>query len=755
MRWLIIIVAVLVGAVAGLLVAVIPLAQSEDMRPAFIILVSAMGICACLAGLVLRFPNTYLGVVASIILAGILGFIATVLLPNVLDVDIDNIHMLIGIALGAFIGGALAVIRVHRYVRAPREKALAKLFTSIPENAADLIKAIIGQMRYRKKVRAEVMAELTAHFEDELRDCKTDEEKSQKAEELIANFGDVKLLGVLLRRAKKRCRPLWRTMVARTFGAVGILTLFFVVYVGWFLTGRPVISVDYLAQLNQMVRPTADESLNAAPLYEKAARLYGKVSDDFLLFFAENYKEIGDPEVGGRFRRGGRLRAEELADDIRRLLSTKSQDNFTEKRRLQIEAEVAQSAIVLLPKRYQDTTVGERKLMKRWIEDQKEPLDLVVAGAQKPYYWRKYANKQNTTEMMYVLMPHLAKFRKLARSLCWRGWLRAEQGRYEDAFGDVKSSYRFGRHIKGHKTFLIEQLVGIAIESLAIQSLRDILSEYEMDSIVLTELQKDLEQIIATEDFTISFEAMKLCAYDVIQRCFTEDRLGGGHISLGELRRIEDLGRLSVGDFSIFEKFWSRLPHILFTHPNKQETREMADRYYDFYEKIAQKTPAQIRAENIDFHKQYREIIKGNFLLQIWASTYDRACQIGYQIEAEAQALVTIIALLRYENDKAFYPENLTELMTDGYISELPMDPWSDRPLVYKKTDDDFILYSVGEDFEDDGGEVIRDYDDRVRMWVGEGDAVFWPAPEPESPEEREERLEKEREKRRLRRRSK
>jgi hypothetical protein len=58
-------------------------------------------------------------------------------------------------------------------------------------------------MRYRKKVRADVMAELTAHFEDELRDCRTDEEKEQKAQRLITDFGDVKLLAVLLRPSQK------------------------------------------------------------------------------------------------------------------------------------------------------------------------------------------------------------------------------------------------------------------------------------------------------------------------------------------------------------------------------------------------------------------------------------------------------------------------------------------------------------------------------------------------------------------------
>ncbi len=75
----------------------------------------------------------------------------------------------------------------------------------LPDSAAAFINRVIKKMRYRKKVRSEVMAELEAHFEDELKDCTADEQRQQKAQQLITQFGEVTLLAVLLRRAKKRC----------------------------------------------------------------------------------------------------------------------------------------------------------------------------------------------------------------------------------------------------------------------------------------------------------------------------------------------------------------------------------------------------------------------------------------------------------------------------------------------------------------------------------------------------------------------
>ena len=99
----------------------------------------------------------------------------------------------------------------------------------LPACAEEYIQLIVKKMRYRRKVRQEVQEELTAHFTDELKDCETDEDRQQKAKQLIAEFGDVKLLAVLLRRAKKRCRPLWRTAVVRSFQVFGIIVIYFII----------------------------------------------------------------------------------------------------------------------------------------------------------------------------------------------------------------------------------------------------------------------------------------------------------------------------------------------------------------------------------------------------------------------------------------------------------------------------------------------------------------------------------------------
>lgn len=537
-----------------------------------------------------------------------------------------------------------------------------RIFNKLPVSASDFIQLVVRKMRYRRAVREDVQAELTAHFEDKLKDCKTDSEREQKARQLIADFGDAKLLAVLLRRAKKRCRPLWKTAVARTFQTAGIITLFFIVYVIWFMSGKPVITTDYVAELNRINRPMTDDTLNAAPLYDKAVERYSQLPEDISL---------------------------------------------------------------LLRKKYWEFTPEQKQLVEKWLTDNQEILELVVAGTQKPYYWRTYAskNKQNTSEMISIIVPGLNGFRKLVRALTWRAQLCAEQGRYEDAFNDVQSCYRFGRHLKG-EGFLVEQLTALSTEILATQTLRDILSEYNIDADRLATLQKDYERMIADENFVIGLAAEKLSLYDEIQRCFTADGKGGGHLYMKRIREIAEPCGWDHADSWLVTNFM----HVLFTHPNKQQTLTAASKFYDYIQEATFKTPAQIRKEQIDIDKELHRLTSSNVLFSIFLPAVERIIKYSYRNKADVQATLSIIAILRYKQDTGVYPEDWEQLIADAYLKELPMDPYSEKTLVYKKTGDSFVLYSLGPDFDDDGG-VENPEDSQKRRQEGPGDEIFWPVP--------------------------
>jgi hypothetical protein len=95
-------------------------------------------------------------------------------------------------------------------------------------------------------------------------------------------------------------------------------------------------------------------------------------------------------------------------------------------------------------------------------------------------------------------------------------------------------------------------------------------------------------------------------------------------------------------------------------------------------------------------------------------------------MEAARQMTVTSIALKRYQLRHGILPSDLNSLIPD-LLPEIPRDPVDGRPLRYRpNADGTFLLYSIGKDGRDDGGDPTPD--GKVKGWLHGRDWV-WPQP--------------------------
>lgn len=84
-----------------------------------------------------------------------------------------------------------------------------------------------------------------------------------------------------------------------------------------------------------------------------------------------------------------------------------------------------------------------------------------------------------------------------------------------------------------------------------------------------------------------------------------------------------------------------------------------------------------------------------------------------HRAQALARLLTLKLAIRAFELDHSAHPSPLSQLVPD-YIPSLPIDP-SDptgQPLRYRTNGDKYVLYSVGEDGDDDGGRQASTTDD-------------------------------------------
>jgi hypothetical protein len=329
---------------------------------------------------------------------------------------------------------------------------------------------------------------------------------------------------------------------------------------------------------------------------------------------------------------------------------------------------------------------------------------------------------------MSVLLPNLADFRFTCYALCWLAWLNAEDGNINAALSDIETLYRFGRHNKGEK-ILIEQLVGIAIEGKALGTTRRLLDAYKINSSILADFQHHLQQIIDNDDFRQKFQFEKLFMFDEIQRCFTENRFCPAHVYP---RRLAEMSCIDIGMNGIPSdvNLGDLASIFILSHPNKAESIASANALYKFWDENITKTPAQLRAEQIDIDAESRRLIKSNTVLKVLTPGLERERlhKIAWRNQIDAESTLVTIALVRYRQDTGGYPESLEKLAERGYINQIPIDPFSNAPLSYKKTEEGCLLYSWGKNLTDDGGQVERDEKGKINLWSEQGDWVFWPA---------------------------
>ena len=79
-------------------------------------------------------------------------------------------------------------------------------------------------------------------------------------------------------------------------------------------------------------------------------------------------------------------------------------------------------------------------------------------------------------------------------------------------------------------------------------------------------------------------------------------------------------------------------------------------------------------------------------------------------IQSQVDLARTACALERFRLAHGNYPERLAELVPT-YLDKVPLDIVNGEPLHYRRTDNGkFVLYSIGLDGKDDGGDLKKDW---------------------------------------------
>jgi hypothetical protein len=281
-----------------------------------------------------------------------------------------------------------------------------------------------------------------------------------------------------------------------------------------------------------------------------------------------------------------------------------------------------------------------------------------------------------------TLIPEQQKLRQVIQLLNRDSMAYAEAGDAHEAINSCLRAFNAGRSI-GDEPFAITQLVRFAGVVIACQTADRILAQTEPESDDLRRLQELLEKEDATPYRRI---------------------LWRGERALGNalLEPIES-GATTFSKMGAENTDWSEsvLPFVY-----EDCVRSIHPQLFDYSARMqaTARLPYQFRIAAMEQIGKEMDETKPNLATAFFLN-YPKIETAICRLNAVLRCHAVGLAAERYRRSHGNWPETLTQL-TPNFIAVVPTDPFTDDPLLYHRLPDGVVIYSVGLDGEDNGGNV-------------------------------------------------
>jgi hypothetical protein len=508
---------------------------------------------------------------------------------------------------------------------------------ALPPAVLELVQRVVDATRLWRLERLEVVHELIAHFNDGIA-------AGVPPDELITRFGDPSQAAMLIRRAKRRNRPLAWHGLRITALSVAVLFAVYCGYAVYFLSGRPSPRVNYVAAINERVEKTPVEN-RAWPLYRRALRELGR----------QKPLQSASP-----FNAKGWGTASQLVTDHR------------EQMELIREGAGKPTFGFLL--------VFDPDENDPWPES-KAPLNDPEAGE----------------DLATAPLPSLLGLRNLAELLSADAALARQAHDGKRLLRDIHSILGLSRQV-GESGPLLCGLVSLSIYETALDQIEVTLRDEP--SLVAPKDWLALAHRLAAPKVAgdlITLETERMAFEDMLQRSFTDDGAGDGRLTAVGARR------LFHGDRGNGKWMGNVLdPGAAFLMASRKDLKNQYSRIVDRAE-----ANLRLPLRNTDWHIREKENAKSWRYMPVWLNTpeYLRVQAGAEQALGRRDGVVVGIALEVFRREHGNYPENL-KILVPQLLPEIPADRISGEPVRYRLVNGRPLVYSVGVDRKDDEGRV-------------------------------------------------
>lgn len=560
-------------------------------------------------------------------------------------------------------------------LRRPSRAEIQRPLDGLPPVLAEIVRRTLTRSRLWRSEQLDLARELAAHFADGL-------EAGRTPEQLAAEFGDVERAAQLIRRAKKRSRPLWfkawRGALRVSVAGLALLAAVYVVLAARYYTGRPTIRRNYLAELNAPALATPVDQ-RAWPLYEQALRTITPPPEALSLqpgLVRIDWSEAAWTEVETWVS----ANAEPLAL-VRRAAGMPHLGHVMNRR-------ASADFLRAMQARPQRGTPAGPAPTASPAPEQQEPADEALLG---------------------VSLFHLGYVRELGHLLyadCLMGTRAGDAGRVG---ADIDALLNMASHLR-QQPFIVSELMAGSIDLLAFEAIEQAVAE-SPDLLPREGLQALAHRIAGMGDPSERMAGVlnteRAFFEDAVQRMYTDDGRGNGRITAAGMKWVHAaLGSISMSPAE--SPGAGPLGPII---AGLAVDRREATRFYNLaLDRVAAglHMPPWARGGTSPDTELVAALESPTGRLRYWPASL-LVPALGALIRTadhqrqHADAVLVAIALELYRRDHEAYPDDLA-LLVPRQLPVTPMDMFTGRPLRYKLANGRPLVYSVGVDGDDDGG---------------------------------------------------
>jgi hypothetical protein len=310
-----------------------------------------------------------------------------------------------------------------------------------------------------------------------------------------------------------------------------------------------------------------------------------------------------------------------------------------------------------------------------------------------------------------ILLPHLSRMKGLTTLTSVRATAELEAGRPADALADFKVGFRLSEVIHD-EPFLIDHLVRISTLSINLQTVREGLARRAWTDAQLVELEKYLASVDVLAEYRFAMRgerALSTGGLDFLRR--------QGFRSDPMMYMDNEGGAATHYGLNPMPSGWFYQNMLTISQMHQDFTIAAAD------EKAHRVFPELGEQLNARLEKMSKRpyTIFAKMLMPAVGKAVGRSARTQVFVDAARVAC----ALERHRLASGALPETL-ESLSPRYLEKIPTDVIDGKPLRYHRNlDGGYILYSVGWNQTDDGGEIAWSKGKDPRVDISQGDWVW------------------------------